>query len=275
MQQIYLDNNATTRIDPRVAKAMYQSYLAGYVNPASPHQLGREARRVLEDTRDNIGRILGGRVAGVQADRVIFTSGGTEANNLALLGLAGREPGRVIISAIEHPSLMGPAELEPVLSGGFQQMGLRPGTEPLVLAVGFCRALELWHDEAAWRAERMQRLRDRLEATILAEAPPALVNGADAPRLPHTTNIAFPGLDRQAILMALDLAGVACSTGSACASGSSEPSPVLQAMGLSRNVVESSLRISVGADTTEAEIEESISRILNVINNLRQTAFAR
>ena len=97
-----------------------------------------------------------------------------------------------------------------------------------------------------------------------------MVNGTD-PRLPHTLNISFCGLDRQAILMALDLAGVACSTGSACASGSSEPSPVLLAMGLDRERIESSLRLSLGATTQSEEIEEAAVRILKTIRHLRQS----
>jgi cysteine desulfurase len=97
-----------------------------------------------------------------------------------------------------------------------------------------------------------------------------VVVGAAAPRLPHTSNIAFVGLDRQAIVMALDLAGVACSTGSACASGSSEPSPALVAMGLPEEQISGSVRFSLGAATTAAEIDEAARRILNVCNNLRR-----
>ncbi|HEY2893495.1 MAG TPA: aminotransferase class V-fold PLP-dependent enzyme, partial [Pirellulales bacterium] len=90
---------------------------------------------------------------------------------------------------------------------------------------------------------------------------PVVINGAGAARLPHTSNVAFVGLDRQALLMALDLAGVACSAGSACASGSSEASPVLMAMGAPEAVLGSSLRFSVGATTTKEEIDEAVARI--------------
>ena len=92
MDSIYLDNNATTRIDPRVAQAIHECHLAGHVNPASQHRLGRQTRRVLEQARDTVGRILGCHLSDMQADRIVFTSGGTEANNLALLGLAGHLP---------------------------------------------------------------------------------------------------------------------------------------------------------------------------------------
>ncbi len=380
MDYLYLDNNATTLLHPAVAEAMAECDRAGYVNPASQHQAGRRARRVLEEAREGIAAILGADVSGTHADQVIFTSGGTEANNLALRGLAGDQPGRMIISAIEHPSVVGAAEelarqgfelrrvrvspegvvdvdhlrelldqrtrvisvmlgnnetgvlqpvaevaavchtagvpvhtdavqvvgklpvnfrqldvaalslsahkfhgprgigalivrhgveLIPILFGGFQQQGLRPGTESVTLVVGLHRALQLWHDEADERASRMARLRDRLEARLLANVPDLVINGAGAARLPHTSNIAFPGLDRQALLMALDMAGVACSTGSACASGSSEPSPVLLAMGCGADVVEGSLRLSLSALTTEAEIDVAAGRIRQVAAELR------
>ena len=124
MHSIYLDNNATTRIDPRVAQAIHDCHLAGHVNPASQHRMGRQTRRVLEQARDTVGRILGCHLSDMQADRIVFTSGGTEANNLALLGLAGRPPGRIIISAIEHPSVIEPAEM--LLEAGWQldQLGV-------------------------------------------------------------------------------------------------------------------------------------------------------
>ena len=161
-------------------------------------------------------------------------------------------------------------QLRPLLWGGFQQGGLRPGTEPVALAVGLQKTLELWQQEADARFERITALRDRLENLLRAEFPDLLVNGAGATRLPHTTNIAFPGLDRQALLMALDLAGVACSTGSACASGSSDPSPVLLAMGLPTPIVNSALRFSLGAFTTDAEVGEAVRRISQIVKDLQR-----
>jgi cysteine desulfurase len=160
--------------------------------------------------------------------------------------------------------------LRPQLFGGTQQGGLRPGTESVALAVGMCRALELSHEQQRDRAARMRQLRDRLEAQILGGWPSAVVLGAGSERLPHTSHIAFAGLERQALFMALDQAGVACSTGSACASGSSEPSPVLLAMGCEPAVVASALRFSLGATTTAAEIEEAARRILACCNDLRR-----
>ena len=154
--------------------------------------------------------------------------------------------------------------LEPSLFGGFQQGGLRPGTESVALAVGMHAALGAWEREGTARTSRLAALRDRLESGLAAGCAGSLaINGAGAERLPQTSNVAFLGLDRQALLMALDLAGVACSTGSACASGSSEPSPVLTAMGCSAAVLAGSLRFSLGATTTEAEVDTAIARIVD------------
>jgi cysteine desulfurase len=160
-------------------------------------------------------------------------------------------------------------KLEPQLFGGFQQGGLRPGTQSVVLAVGFHRALLQWHAEAAAREQRMRALGVLLASDLLAGDPGAVLVGEGAPRLPHTLNLAFPGINRQALAMALDLASVACSTGSACASGSSEPSGVLIAMGLPKEVIEGSIRLSWGAFTTPAEMTEAARRILKCIKHLR------
>ena len=392
LRPIYLDHNATTPILPEVVEAMRECWSESCFNAASQHQFGRRARNVLENARERIGKLLGAQVTGMHSDQVIFTSGGTEANNLALLGLAndGRghfsdaathSRGHIIISSIEHPSIAklademsrrgwhvdrlgidprgvirvdeladlirpetslvatmlgqnetgvlqpvaelaaicaqrgvplhtdaaqvvgklpvdfralgaatmtvaahkfhGPlgvgvlvvrhgTQLQPQLHGGFQQGGMRPGTESVALAVGMCRALELWHDERDERTARMRELRDRFERTILAGWPGAQVIGATAARLPHTSHIALVGLDRQSLFMALDQAGVACSTGSACASGSSEPSPVLIAMRCESAVIESALRFSLGATTTNADIDEAAQRILRCCNDLRR-----
>ena len=107
---IYLDNNSTTPIDPRVVDAMVRVWRDGGANPASQHGPGRKARRVLEEAREGIAALLGAKTGGMDADQLIFTSGGSEANNLALLGLASPPASRVVVSAIEHPSVIGPAE---------------------------------------------------------------------------------------------------------------------------------------------------------------------
>jgi cysteine desulfurase len=382
---IYLDHNATTPIDPRVLDTMVQVWRDCGANPASQHAAGRRARRYVEGAREGIIALLGGNVQGIQSDRLIFTSGGTEANHLALLGLS--EPGAnarsVAISALEHPSIKGAAkqleqsglavhflpvlatglvdvaavadllqdeerrpqlisvmpanndtgilqpvaeisrlaagvqtivhtdaaqavgkvpvhfrelgvaaltiaphkfhgpvgiggllvcndvQLRPQMLGGFQQGGLRPGTECAALAVGFHRALQVWREEHAARYERMCELRDEFSRLIHQELPNSVLIGADVSRTPHTACISFPPLDRQALVMALDLAGVACSTGSACASGSSEPSPALVAMGRPEGVVQSALRFSLGAFTTAAEVRSAAERIIKTVKQLQ------
>lgn len=394
MQQIYLDHNSTTPIDPVVVDAMMDCFRSGYVNPASQHRMGQTARKQLEAHRVQILSRLGGVTGGMQADRLVFTSGGTESNNLALIGLARAawqrrqsddptaRPGTVLVSAIEHPSVVGAAEHlsrlgfnivtigadsrgqvqadrlaelldnhadtdlvsvmlannetgviqpvarvaemcrskrvvchtdavqavgkipvsfrnlgvdalsltahkfggprgigglilhhgidpEPILFGGFQQMGSRPGTEDLALVIGLATALNIYHEHPE-RMQRVANLRDALQARLENELSDAVVIGRDVPRVPPTLNIAFKGVDRQAALMACDLAGLAISTGSACASGSSEPSPVLIAMGLDKEVVEGALRISLGVTNSPVEIEETARRIINVVNGLRQ-----
>jgi cysteine desulfurase len=378
---IDLDHNATTPIHPEVAQVMGECFLAGFGNPSSSHRRGRMARQVLEDAREGIGRLVGADTTGLQADRVVLTSGGTEANNLALLGMAGSPPGRVLISSVEHPSVSGPAEhlerlgydvcrvrvdgrgivdethfrellvpgtrlvsimlannetgvvqslaplvercrelgvpfhtdavqavgkipihfgqlrvtaltltahkfhgprgigalivqraarMEPRMFGGFQQTALRPGSEPIELAVGLHHALQVWQRDASTRAARMAALRDRFEQLLRDAAIGVVINGLGAPRLPHTCNVAFPGLDCQAVHMTLDMAGIACSIGSACASGSTEPSAVLLAMRLPEDIVKSSLRFSLGAFTTRQDIDLAADRVVQAIRRLQR-----
>lgn len=378
---LYLDYAATTPIDPLVAREIAETSLNVTGNPASQHRMGRRARQVLDDAAEGIGRLVGARLDDAVGDRVILTSGGTEANNLAVFGLAGTEPGRVIVSSIEHPSTLGAAaelgrrgwrvdylaadesgriclahfdkllndptpvrlvsvmlannetgvlqpvaelvarcekagirvhtdavqvagklpldfgslgvtamtvaahkfhgppgvgalvvrgktSLRPVLVGGAQQLGTRPGTESVALAVGMHLALRLAMENLERNGRHLEQCRDRLQAKLLAEDPLAVVNGGGK-RVPQTLNISFPGVDRQALLMKLDLAGICCSTGSACASGSSEPSHVLESMGLDSARIESALRLSVGVPTTIDEVESAAAGIAKCVRQLR------
>jgi cysteine desulfurase len=384
VETIYLDHNATTPTHPEVVEVMTRFWREGYANPASQHRPGQKARRVLEDAREEIAEILGATPSGPHCDRLIFTSGGTEANNLALLGLAQARrkdgPGQVIVSAVEHASVLESAQhlmdlgwrmdtlgvnvdgvvrvdmlpglfrpgtrlvsvmlgnhetgvLQPVVElarmcsqagvpmhtdavqvagklpirfrelgvaalsiaahkfrgplgigalllrdgvqpealhfGGHQQWGIRPGTECVALVVGMRTALGIWHREHEAQLRAITQLRGRFEAGLRAGFPELVVNGSGAERLPQTSNVAFPGMDGQILLMALDMAGIACSVGSACSSGSSELSPTLLAMGLPKQVVASTLRFSLGGTTTEVEIDEAVRRILFVVNELR------
>jgi cysteine desulfurase len=160
-------------------------------------------------------------------------------------------------------------KLRPGLFGGGQQQGLRPGTVAVPLAVGLATALERWQAEADARARRWASLRDRFEAGLIAALGPDRVvrNGPADPsvRLPQTLNVGFPGLDGDALLMQLDLAGVAASLGSACASGATRPSPTLQAMRVPDDRLRSSVRFSLGAGTTEAEVEDALRRTVEVV----------
>jgi cysteine desulfurase len=406
---IYLDHNATTPLAPEAWEAMNRAATGGLANPASGHAAGRRARRLVEDARERIGEILGLDTSRGEGDRLIFTSGGTEANNWALSAMASGDWGtgdtsgsdlppssgsvpHALVSAIEHPSVLGPAarlaeqglfggrrwdveriavdregrvvvadfleklrpstrlvsvmlgnnetgvvqpvaeiasecrrrgifvhtdavqavgkigvdfrslavdamtvaahkfhgplgigglalrhgvEPRPLLVGGFQQSGLRPGTESPLLVAGMLAALEAWYREASARTHHLAMLRDDLQRRLVAACGPTVVLGAAVERLPQTLNIAFVGLDRQALFVALDAAGVACSTGSACASGSSEPSPTLLAMGRSEAEISGALRFSVGASTTAAEVIEGATRISRVVNELRDRFQAR
>ncbi len=385
MQPIYLDYNSTAPIDPRVTDAMVACHREGYVNPASQHRMGQAARRKLESLRSEIIDMLGGENSGVHADRLIFTSGGTESNNLALLGLAldntGNPVGRVLVSAVEHPSILGAADclrrrgvtvdvipvdqngvvkldeleraidqpamlvsvmavnnetgvvqpiqqvaglcktksvlihtdavqavakmpvrfselgvdamtltahklhgprgiggllvkhsvaLNPIVFGGFQQMGVRPGTEDVALVAGFHRALQLYHEEAGSRLQHMEKLRDLLQMRVLRDCPGVFVVGSEACRTPNCLNVSFPGIDRQAFLMAADMQGLAISTGSACASGSSDPSHVLLAMGLDRETTEGSIRLSLSHRSTVREINLAADRIALIHKDLQR-----
>jgi len=373
------------RIHPEVAAAIAECHRRQLANPSSQHHFGRQARRTLEDARDAIAELLDLRLGGQNADRIIFTSGGTEANNLALTGLTGPRPSRIVVSTIEHPCVIEPAkrlaqhgcdvewlpvdsagvarvdlldslleqptqlvslmlanhetgvlqpvataseicqgratlfhtdaaqaigkiplsfrdlqvdamtiaahkfggpvgigalairgevDITPALLGGFQQLGIRAGTESVALAVGMQAALKLVIDDLSARAERMRSLRDQLETTLLAELPDVVINGHRGPRLPNTSSIALPGVSRQTMFLALDAAGIACSTGSACASGASDPSPVLVAMGCDWSIVESSLRLSLSAETSPQEIDLAARRIFLIHKDLRRKKHA-
>ncbi len=373
---IYLDHNATAPLLPEVADRLAERFRQRYVNPASQHSMGRKSRRAVTEAVDTLAALLGVTRTPHQRTQVIVTSGGTESNNLALCGLIGDPPGHLVISSVEHPSVLrmaarleqrgyrvtrlpvdqhgrvDPASLpsaltsetrlvsvmygnnetgvmqpiadlaaisrsrhvpfhtdavqavgkvplnftdlgvdalsltahkfhgprgigalmvrsavgmQPLLWGGSQQLGMRPGTEPVELICGMADALQVFYQAPAEHTRRMTRLRELFESLLLEGCPDAVIHGAGVSRLPHTTNISIPGLNRQALLIALDRVGVCCSTGSACSSGSSEPSHVLLAMGCRPEWVESSLRFSVGWLTTETQVRDAAERFLGII----------
>ena len=375
MDLIYLDNNATTPLLPAVWDAMRPFAVEAYGNPASAHRAGRRARQGLEDAREHVAALLGAR-----PDEVVFTSGATEANNLALFGLCGEPPARLLASPVEHPSVAEPlrqlaaagfaldelpvdaegvirddalpdllrpetrllavmlanhetgavqpiralagrlagraafhcdatqavgkipvhfadlgvtalalsahkfhgpkgvgallvrrgVKLRPRTWGGHQQQGRRPGTEAVALAVGLAAALDLAGRERGQRTSMVRSLRERFLAGLRATAAPVVLNGPAEGGLPHTVNVSFPGLKADALLMGLDLAGVACSAGSACSSGSLLPSPVLRAMGAPDAVLISALRFSLSALLTPAEIDEAVRRVGGTVRRLRR-----
>jgi cysteine desulfurase len=368
MQRVYLDWNATTPPLPAVVEAMARAAVGAWGNPSSVHAFGRTARAIVEDAREAVARL-----AGSDPRDVLLTSGGTEANNLALRSAFARETGVLVTSRLEHPSVTRVAEaleregrarvrwvrvlpagtidladveralgeggvrlvavqainaetgvvqpvreviamarragarvhvdavqafgrtgevvpeadsrslaahkmrgpksigalvtrpglpLEPVLLGGTQERGLRPGTVDPVAAAGLAAAAD--HALAAprqWAA--LGALRDALEAGLLASAG-ARVNGAGAPRAPHVTNVAFPGWTSAELVAALDLEGVAASGGSACSAGTAEPSSVLAAMG-DDEAARASVRFSLGEDSTRAEVDAALAAAARVL----------
>jgi cysteine desulfurase len=378
---IYLDYAATTPVRPEVLEAMLPYLTAqSFGNPSSAHRFGRAARAGIEQARRQIAEALG-----AEPNQVVFTSGGTESDNLGIVGaaLAARDRGArmcAAVSAIEHKAVLAAAhavchlggnevvlpvdaggrlELDaldrvlvdrpavvsvmwvnneigviqpvqeiagrcqeagitfhtdavqalgkiplsyrdtgctllsisghkigapkgvgalivrdrraivPLLHGGGQQFGLRPGTENVPGIVGFGKAVELAVAERAQLAPRLAALRDELERRILALIPDAVVNAAHAERAPQTTSISIPGTDSEAMLMHLDLAGIACSSGSACSTGAVEPSHVLTAMGIPRELGVSALRFSFGRDNTRDDVDAVIAALPVAVEKVR------
>jgi cysteine desulfurase len=390
MRRLYFDNNATTQLAPQVMESMLQVMRQRLVNPASQHADGRLASHTLAAARQAVAASVGLSLDHFPSPQVILTSGGTEANNLAVLGLlmASGRPGPLWVTGIEHPSVLGAADelvrrgcrverlevdsdgclcletlerrlasepppavaalmaannetgvlqpvrlaaerlqrqgclvhcdavqwvgklpcdfrdlgvdslslsahklhgpvgvgalllrpevrLAPQLWGGHQQLGLRPGTESVMLAVGLAQSLQLALSQLD-AVERLAKLRDRLESELQRQLPDLRVLGGAARRLPNTSCLSLPGVDRQQLQMALDMAGISVSTGSACTSGSSQPSHVLEAMGLASAVVQGAIRVSLSRETTEDDVEQAITRMVAVWRRLaRLTAGSR
>ena len=379
---VYLDHAATTPVRPEVLEAMLPYFGAtSFGNPSSAHRFGRTARAGLEQARREVALAIG-----AEPSQVIFTSGGTEADNLAIIGtaLAARdrgEPMRIVTAATEHKAILaaahqvvklgGSEEILPVgrsglvdlaaferalerkpavvsvmwvnnetgvrqpveaiaarcaealvpfhsdavqafgkialslidtpcafltlsghkigapkgvgalvvrdrkavdaiIHGGGQQFGIRPGTENVAGAVALGRAATLAGREVGTESVRLAGLRDGLAAALTAAVPGLVLNGADAPRAPHVLNVAVPGGDNEALLMHLDLAGIAASGGSACSTGAREASHVLVAMGLERNVALASVRFSLGHETTEQDTARLVAVFPGVVEKVRQ-----
>jgi cysteine desulfurase len=160
--------------------------------------------------------------------------------------------------------------LEPLMYGGHHERDRRPGTENVAGIVGLGRAAELASARLGHDGERLAAMRDRLEKGLLERVLHASVNGRSAPRTPNTTNVTVPFVEGEAMVIALDLKGIACSTGAACSSGAVEPSHVLTAIGLSREDARATLRFSLGHETTQEEIDYALETIPPVIERLRE-----
>ncbi|MFZ0955907.1 MAG: aminotransferase class V-fold PLP-dependent enzyme [Candidatus Sulfotelmatobacter sp.] len=376
MRRVYLDNNATTPVLPEVFEAMRTYFSERFGNASSIHHHGQETRAAVEGARDSVAALLGCR-----ASEIIFTSGGTESDNLAIAGLTA--PGdHVITSSIEHHAVLHAAKhlekvgceitclpvdgrglvdpddvkravrpntklisimmannetgvlqpveeigriaaeadaffhtdavqaaakipidvarigcdalsisghkfhapqgvgalyvrkgtrLQPLFHGGRHERSRRAGTENVPGIVGLGKAAELaLQSFERGDDKKLAALRDRLQQGILSQINEAAVNGDRAPRTPNTTNIYFDHIDGEPLVIALDLKGLAVSSGAACSSGAIEPSHVLTAMGLRPNRARASVRFSLGKQTTEEDIEFALALVPETVARLRQ-----
>jgi cysteine desulfurase len=166
--------------------------------------------------------------------------------------------------------IRGGTRLRQLLYGGHHQRGFRPGTENVAGIVGFGKAAEIARNSLANDARRLGALRNQLEHGLLHRVPHSRINGGHAPRTPNTANLVFPGVEGEALLIALDLKGLACSTGAACSSGAVEPSHVLTAIGMSAEDARASLRFSLGRHTTQADIDFALRVVPAAVEQLRE-----
>jgi cysteine desulfurase len=381
---VYLDHAATTPVRPEVLEAM-MPYLTdqSFGNPSSAHRFGRAARAGVEQARRQIAEALE-----AEPSQVIFTSGGTEADNLGIVGaaLAAKERGGPMcaaVSAIEHKAVLAAAHavchlggreillsvdrngvlnldaldealsrspsvvsvmwvnnevgvvqpvadiaercqeagvvfhtdavqaigkvpvsvrtlcctlltisghkigapkgigalivrdrkaVEAILHGGGQQFGIRPGTENVAGAVALGRATQLAVSEQSSRAERLSALRDELATRLKATVPDICIIAESSPRAPHLLSVAAQGADSEALLMHLDLAGIAASSGSACSTGAVEPSHVLAAMGVPRELALGAIRFSFGRESTADDVERTAEVFPAVVAKVRKLA---
>jgi cysteine desulfurase len=375
----YFDHNATTPPDPQVREAVMRALTEDFGNPSSVHHFGQRAKAVLDEARSAIADLIG-----AEPGEVVFTSGGTEADNLALRGAAeAAEPGgrrHLITSPIEHEAVLNtvkaltkrgwtatvlpvdasgivsPAALasamtretavvsvmhanneigtiQPIadlaaiahefgavfhtdavqsvakipvsvrtlgvdllslsahkfngpkgtgalwirrgtrlvstMTGGKHERNRRGGTENVPGVAGMGVAARLARQKLATESPRIATLRDRLERGVLATVTGTVVNGALDARVPNTTNISFDGVEAESLLIALDLEGFAVSTGSACSSGTLEPSHVLRAMGLPSHRTQNSIRFSLGLGNDEAQVDALLAKLPSVVGKLR------
>jgi len=376
---VYVDNNATTRVDPRAVEEMLPYLSELYGNPSSMHSFGGNVSKKIKQARERIARLLGAD----DPREIIFTSCGTESDSTAIIGALKANPDKrhIITTRVEHPAVLAlcqqlekegyaltllpvdgkgnldlndlrrairrdtaivsimtannetgvvfPIEeigkivkerevlfhtdavqavgkirldmktstvdllslsghklhapkgvgvlyvrrgtkIRPFLLGGHQEEGKRAGTEavPNIIALG--KAAELAHENMEDENTRVRALRDKLEKGILERTDSSRVNGDTANRLPNTTNISFEYVEGEAILLHLDEFGICASSGSACTSGSLEPSHVLRAMGVPYTMAHGSIRFSLSRFNTEEEIDFIIEKVPPIIDKLRK-----
>lgn len=378
MRRIYLDHAATTPTHPEVIKAMLPYFSNAFGNPSSIYSYGREARKAVEEARTRVAKLIGAR-----SEEIIFTSGGTEADNLAFKGIAfaNEDKGNHIITTsiehhavleackflegrgfkvtylpVDHYGLVDPDDvkkaitsktilvsvmhannevgtIEPIeeigritkeagvyfhtdavqtvghipvnverlnvdllslsahkfygpkgvgalyvrkgvklvslLHGGEQERRRRAGTENVPGIVGLSKAAELSEAEMEEEAERLTHLRDKLIKGLLERIEHARLNGHPTQRLPNNVNMSFDYVEGESMLLNLDLEGICASTGSACSSTSLKPSHVLLALGLPPEQAHGSLRFSLGKENTEADVEQVIEVLANIVAKLR------
>lgn len=376
---IYMDHSATSPVDPEVFEAMKPYFQEEFGNASTLYKLGRDSKRAMENARAQVASIIG-----AEPKDVIFTSGGTESDNIAIKGIAYKlkNKGRhIITSNIEHPAvhetckylekngfevtyvpvgtdgllkasdveaairddtilitvmhanneigtiqpiaeigkiahengilfhtdavqsvgkipvdvnalnvdmlsisshkLYGPkgigalyikkgVRLEPIIHGGGHERGLRPGTENVPAIVGFGKACQLAEENLEEESARLIRLRDKLVDAVLEQNEEAYLNGDKEKRLPGNANFRFTGIEGESLILHLDSKGIAASTGSACSSTKLEPSQVLMAIGLEEVEAHGSLRISLGRENTEEDIDHAITSIKEVVDTLRK-----
>ncbi len=380
MDDVYLDNNATTQVAPEVVDALLPFLTEQFGNPSSMHSFGNRVAKALTDSRRSVQRLLGSALE----TEVVFTSCGSEANSTAILSAVKAFPDRkeLITTRVEHPAILnvcsyleknegytvhwldvdkkGRLDLEqykaalsekvaiasamwannetgtlfpveemarlahdrgvlfhtdavqavgkipidlkstkidflslsghklhapkgvgvlyvrrgtrfrPLLRGGHQERGRRAGTENVPGIVALGRAAELAMTNLGVENTRVRRLRDRLEEGILGAVPHCFVTGDVENRLPNTANIAFEFIEGEAILLLLNRARIAASSGSACTSGSLEPSHVMKAMGIPYTAAHGTVRFSLSPFTTEQEVDHVIAEVPAIIARLRQ-----
>lgn len=377
---VYLDHAATTPVDPRVIDAMLPYYTEHFGNPSSMYGLGRAAKQALEEARQRLADIIGAK-----PEEIVFTSGGTEADNFAIYGVAAaaRMKGKkqIITSPIEHHAVLEPVHqlkkqgfdvvvlpvdsdglvdpeevrnaitaetalvsimhannevgvIQPMaaiaavtkaagvplhtdavqtfgsihvnvddlgcdllslsshkfygpkgvgalyirkgtriisqMKGGAQERNRRASTENVPGIIGLVRAAEIAAEELEQNTAHITALREKLITGLFDVVPEIRLNGHRTQRLPNNVNICVRGVEGEAMLLFLDMKGICGSSGSACSSGSLEPSHVLLAMGVPQEVAHGSLRFTLGRKTTEAEIDYVLQAIPPVVERLRQ-----